>query len=263
MQNNLTTNAPVNLFWTGGYDSTFRLLQLVLEQGKVVQPCYLIDPQRQSLRLEIKAMRDIKKLLFEQRPGVRSLILPTIYMEISDIPHDEEIDQAYKTFTSNNRLDAQYVWLATYCKQNHIHAMEVSTQIKRDPQKHPPRYFLEKVGDGPEYRLKDELRVGVEGILFGNFRYPKYGIPKLEMKTYSDAAGWADLMALTWFCHYPVHGRYPCGTCMPCNVVLTEGLPWRIPWWRRFYARLGFEKLRAWFARMIHQINPGFHQWSR
>ena len=44
-----------------------------------MQPCYLIDPQRQSLRLEIKAMRDVKKLLFEQRPGVRSLLLPTIY----------------------------------------------------------------------------------------------------------------------------------------------------------------------------------------
>jgi len=253
---------PVNLFWTGGWDSTFRLLQLVLEQGKVVQPYYLIDPKRQSVRLEIKAMRDVKRLISARYPEAKKLILPTTYIEISDIPPDEEINQAYRKFTIKDHLDAQYIWLATFCKQHGIHNMEVCTQIKIDPIAHPPRYFLEKVGNGPEYRLKDELRDGVEGVLFRNFRYPKYGITKLESKKLADAFGWTDIMSLTWFCHSPVRGRYPCGTCLPCSVVIKEGLGWRIPWHRRVYARLGLENVRNWCAKTIRKIYPKFHQWQ-
>ena len=52
-----------NLFWTGGWDSTFRLLQLVVEQGRLVQPYYIIDPNRLSLRHEIKAMSDIEQAI--------------------------------------------------------------------------------------------------------------------------------------------------------------------------------------------------------
>src|SRR5690606_13578695 len=34
---------PVNLLWTGGWDSTFRLLSLVVQQHRCVQPYYVLD----------------------------------------------------------------------------------------------------------------------------------------------------------------------------------------------------------------------------
>lgn len=261
MHNDLN-HATVNLFWTGGYDSTFRLLQLVLQQGRKVQPYYLIDPKRQSLRLEIKAIREIKNLLYKRYPGVKALILPTIFAEVSDIPPDAEIEQAYQEFTRTHHLESQYTWLARFCKQHHIHDMEVCTQILHNPKKVTSFYYLERVADTPEFRIMEKYLNGPVGTLFGNFRYPKFGIPKLEIKAQSDSAGWADLMALTWFCQSPVKGRYPCGTCHPCTVAINEGLGWRIPWWRRLYAKLGLETLRKWAVKRIRRINPAFHTWQ-
>ena len=47
----------VNLLWTGGWDSTFRLLSLVLIKRKPVQPFYVIDVGRVSTIREIKTMQ--------------------------------------------------------------------------------------------------------------------------------------------------------------------------------------------------------------
>ena len=51
---------PINLLWTSGWDSTFRLLQLVVEQKVSVQPIYIIDTGRASTLTEIKSMDIIK-----------------------------------------------------------------------------------------------------------------------------------------------------------------------------------------------------------
>ena len=47
---------PINLFWTGGWDSTFRLLQLIIVFRKRVQPYYIIDTTRKSVQNEKQAM---------------------------------------------------------------------------------------------------------------------------------------------------------------------------------------------------------------
>ena len=46
----------VNLLWTGGWDSTFRLCQLILVKRKNVQPYYIIDNKRKSLQKELITM---------------------------------------------------------------------------------------------------------------------------------------------------------------------------------------------------------------
>ena len=38
----------VNILWTGGWDSTFQLLSLLLLHGRKVTPYYLIDAERLS-----------------------------------------------------------------------------------------------------------------------------------------------------------------------------------------------------------------------
>ena len=259
----METLVPVNLFWTGGWDSTFRMLQLVVEQGRCVQPYYIIDPQRLSLRHEIKAMSDIEQEIYRQYPNTRGLILPTITAEVADIAYDEELEQAYQAYMKIKKSDTQFYWMSRFCKQHDIHDMELCTETKANPRPgQVGSYFLEPVGNGPEHRIADRYRDGIEFELSGRYRYPIYGMTKMDMKVYADKAGWTDIMAMTWFCHYPVKGRYPCGTCLPCELVLREGLGWRIPWHRRVYAKLGLESLRQGGARAVRKINPGFHQWK-
>jgi len=254
----------VNLFWSGGWDSTFRLLQLVVEQGKLVQPYYVIDPNRLSLRHELKAMSSIKKLIYQRYPNTRGLILPTITTEVDDIVIDEEFEQAYREFLKIKKLDTQYRWMGHFCRQHDIHEVELSVERKANPKPgQRPTYFLEKVGEGPEYRIADQYREGIEYIMNGRYSFPIYGMTKMDAKEYSDKADWSDIMALTWFCHYPIRGRYPCGTCLPCDLVLREGLGWRIPWWRRVYAKLGLETLRKKASEFVHKTYPQFHRWQK
>ncbi len=68
----------VRMFWTGGWDSTYRLLYLVLVKKQPVQPYYIIDPDRASFPTEIRAMVRIKEMIFERCPEARMLIRPTI-----------------------------------------------------------------------------------------------------------------------------------------------------------------------------------------
>jgi hypothetical protein len=255
-----------NLFWTGGWDSTFRLLQLVVEQARLVQPYYIIDPNRLSLRHEIKAMSDIEQAIYQRYPDKKGQILPTITAEVNDIAFDDAFDQVYQAYLQKRKvLDTQFYWMARFCLQHGITGMEICTETKANPRpgQVTGSYFLEPVGNGPEHRIADQYRDGIEYQFNRFYRYPIYGMTKMDMKVYADKAGWSDLMAMTWFCHYPVKGRYPCGTCLPCDLVLHEGLGYRIPRHRRLYARLGLEKVRQAASTIARRINPHFHQWNR
>ncbi len=59
---NAWENAAVPLLWTGGWDSTFRLLHLVIVEGHAVQPYYMIDRlhYRPGVPEEQDAMRRIR-----------------------------------------------------------------------------------------------------------------------------------------------------------------------------------------------------------
>lgn len=47
-----------SIFWTGGWDSTFRLLQLAERQINI-KPIYIKDPARKSAEIEIARMTEI------------------------------------------------------------------------------------------------------------------------------------------------------------------------------------------------------------
>lgn len=266
----METLAPVNLFWTGGWDSTFRLLQLVLTEKKLVQPYYLIDPGRKSLRHEISARRRIKDRLFKEYPHTRELILPTIYYEIGDLVEDQDLHEAYTIFREFRRgkpLDYQYLWLAAYCKQHGISEIDLSEQSHGAAEypigRHIFGTFLEPVDGRREHRIADAYLGTPVETLFRFYRWPIRSYTRCDMEEESISGGWADYLYMTWFCHSPVSGRYPCGTCDPCRLTIEDGYPQRIPWWRRLYARVGFEKVRQRAADLARKLNPQFHQWKR
>ena len=259
-------NKPVNLFWTGGWDSSFRLLQLVLVEMRKVQPYYLIDPKRQSLRNEINARRDIKERLFKEYPHTRELILPTFYYEVNDLKGDEELLEAYHVFLQFKVLETQYLWLSLFCKQMGINDMELCvegvTQSVKPIERRVWSSFLVPDEGSCSFRIADEFKDTVIQTLFRFFKYPIRSFTRQGMEAYAAERGWADYLYMTWFCHYPVRVCYPCGTCYPCQQVLRRGYDKRIPWHRRVYAKLGLEKLRQWSATAVRKINPGFHQWK-
>ena len=51
-------NKIVRILWTGGWDSTYRIVELS-RQDKVVEPIYVYGDQRTSEKKEINAMKEI------------------------------------------------------------------------------------------------------------------------------------------------------------------------------------------------------------
>ncbi|MCJ7695153.1 MAG: hypothetical protein MUO40_06965 [Anaerolineaceae bacterium] len=256
----------VNLLWSGGWDSTFRLLQLVLKEKEVVQPYYLIDSKRESLWNEIKARREIQDRLVSEYPYTKELILPTIYYSVGDIELDEEITRAYNVYRSLKEVDYQYSWIALFCKQFNINDMELCIEARNSNLVLPPPQrlvfssFLVLVESIFEVVIAEEFKDTVVQTLFRFFRFPIRGYTRKAMEEFAEREGWRDYLYMTWFCHYPVRGRYPCGTCNPCKLVIKKGYGHRIPWYRRLHNWMGLDRVRVRAAKLIRRINPKFHK---
>src|ERR1700745_3309718 len=88
-------NETVNLLWTGGWDSTFRLLDLLLVKQKKVQTFYIIDPDRRSAGIELRTMATIKQYLLEKHPQISRSLQPTRYKHLNDICKNKQITESY------------------------------------------------------------------------------------------------------------------------------------------------------------------------
>lgn len=223
----------VNLLWTGGWDSTFRLLHVILFRERTIKPYYVIDPGRISFCHEIMAMEKIKSIMFKQYPESRGRLLPTEFKILSDIEPNDSISQRFKRLRSANFLGEQYEWLARFADEYGIPGLElpihkddkaydiIASQVceEFDGQEH---YFrLEENPDNPDVKL------------FSYFRFPLLDLSKLQMQELAEKYHFQDIMEHTWFCHRPLKNGLPCGTCNPCSYTIVEGLVRRIPLWSR------------------------------
>ncbi len=219
-----------HLLWTGGWDSTYRLLQLVIIQKKAVQTHYLVDPNRQSTGEELHSMGRIKQAMFVRFPETRARLHPTIITDITDLPPDAEVTGTYKRVLQRQVLGTQYEWLARYAKLSGIQGIELA--INRG---HNPGILIDPLlicaGEGyDEISWIDERYKDTDAYrLFGYYRFPLRVIPKAEMGDVCKRQGIFDLLDMSWFCHFPRPDHTPCGKCSACTFYMQNGLSNRIP----------------------------------
>lgn len=230
----------VHLLWTGGWDSTFRLLDLILVRNKQVQPYYVIDPGRLSTEIELRTMRKIKQKLFEEDPFTRRLLLPTKYRESYDIAQNNEITESWKKLREKYHIGSQYDWFSRWADEEDI-KLEISIHAYRDG-----RVFsaLENfvVSKNNYFEIDRKWNGSDIFVVFKNVIFPILDVSKTEMVNISKQAGFYNLMELTWFCHQPRRNESPCGLCSPCICAIEEGLAWRLPWTSRgrYFCRKSF-----------------------
>ncbi|GAA5074028.1 hypothetical protein [Lysobacter panacisoli] len=232
----------VKLLWTGGWDSTFRLLQLLLRHRVPVIPYYLEDPTRASTTTELATMARIAAHLRENYPHTCELLLPLRVSAVTDVVPDASLTDALREIRRRSYIGSQYEWLPAFCEQHGITGMELGVHIDDKVQalmrpfardfEHPAGF--RSVRADPRHAETAEYR------LFRYFSFPLFHIDKVGIGEESDRAGWSEIMEMTWFCHTPVRGQ-PCGVCAPCVYTIEEGLARRVPASRRmisfFYRR--------------------------
>lgn len=228
----------IDLLWTSGWDSSFRLLQAALVEKRKVRPHYIIDAARRSTGLEILRMQ---KIIREARVGhTCSLIEPLVIHGIEDCQPPESVREAFKALRGRARLGYQYLWLAGYSKR--VPGIELS--IHKDDIAYP-------FGDAVSRGIADEAVREV----FGAFSFPLLQLTKVDMLKAAEVGGFLELLELSWFCHSPLATNEPCGICNPCTYTIDEGMGYRLTatgrrnhasiWWKRPIRRLlrGAERL--------------------
>jgi hypothetical protein len=72
---------PVQLLWTAGWDSTFRLCELVLVEERAVQPLYMYVPDRAGREIELEVQGRLWQQLRERAPNPELLRYPVIHQQ--------------------------------------------------------------------------------------------------------------------------------------------------------------------------------------
>lgn len=221
----------IYLFWTGGYDSTFRLCQLVLNDIPV-QPIYIIDPKsdgtmferRKNRKFEIEAMNEIKKKLKQLRPN--AIILPTWYIKKVKISK-EVYDRMYQLYKLGavSRPISQYAAMAETSLKLGIPIESGSEKGDHTILSKAVRQYIEvikvemkttsndmiimhnhRLGDCPEY-LK----------IFRNIRFPIINYTKEDMLAEAEKNNFKDVLTESFSCWYPDKFGIACGVCNMCK----------------------------------------------
>ena len=226
-----TLSPPVDVLWTGGWDSTYRVLDLALVQGRPVRPHYLIDPARASTAAEIGAIRKIKERAERRGARIGRLRVTAIF----DVPEDAEVTAAHRRLRTQGHLGGQYDWLSRYARSlatnegpdvgRDAPALELS--VHRDDKAEAfLRGHVVRESDG-SWTLGPDAPPDLQSV-FGPLRFPLLDLTKEGMAAAADEAGFADLLELTWFCFDP-RGGQPCGVCLPCRYTNEEAMGRRLP----------------------------------
>lgn len=243
----------VNILWTGGFDSTYRMLELS-RMNVIVQPYYIKDSTRKSSIYEIRAMDKIMKWLVNN-PLTVAEINPIQVVDCNGVKPDDEIFEAYNNLFNKYKLGTQYEFLARFAKQAGLKlevGLECSPRSKAFTTLNcEAKLMIFKEDDYSVYVLDKEKSSKDIVLLFENILVPTtlFHMSKLDELAAYKAKGAEVLVKMTHFCHNPTWGGYPCGQCNPCKDALNEGMEFRVPIIGRI---LGF--MRKAFYYIGHKI---------
>jgi 7-cyano-7-deazaguanine synthase len=226
---NMEMALPVfNVLWTGGWDSTYRILYLSRHEVEL-RPHYIYYENRRSRDIEIKTMEEISKDI-QKDPKTKCTLRPLTIIQFKNIEINNDITQAFKRIRQEVLIGYQYEYLARYAGT--LENLEIGVE-----QGGLAEQMMNTFGE--MIRVRDELGMEYWKVneqnssedlnkVFGLFKYPLYSMTKLDMKEKAIELGFINSMYKTWFCHFPRKGK-PCGCCFPCNFTIEDGLPERLP----------------------------------
>jgi hypothetical protein len=250
---NATADMTAHLLWTGGWDSTFRLLHLVLVQKRPVQPYYLIDSERLSTGIELKTIKRIRARLHARDEATRSLVSPVIFREIHDIAPNPALTGAWARLRERYGIGTQYDWIARFRDEVGMSSLEMSVAHADGRVFQLLRSLLVPVeAHGDRFFEADPDAKGTDGYaLFRAFRFPVFDITKRDMDRISRECGFNAILEMSWFCHAPRPNGTACGVCNPCICAMEEGMGRRVPRLgrARYQLRRSFEALKRWRPR--------------
>ncbi len=235
----------INILWTGGFDSTFRVCQLSLLEVDI-QPIY-ISIKRESEPYELKAISDITDYIKSHKES-RCNLLPVKIVNYEDITLDKQVTDSLMKLKEEFKIGLQYDYLTRYAREQNI-MLEVGFEYDPLAGEHGcfEKYGKFKKGTitipgdkNIEYYELDPDRSSEDIInVFGKFRYglPMVNLNRLETLQEYKELGYEEVIPMTWFCAHPIKGK-PCGLCTPCEGYMESNMGFRLPLRARILYRI-------------------------
>lgn len=222
----------VHLFWTGGLDSTYRMVELS-RKDCVIQPHYIIT-SRKTVGQELRAMAKILSILQSDKRTIAT-IQPLEIFSKGDLEDYPDIQSAYmQLYEEKNFKSGQYRLLARYARQKEL-KLEIGLQFSENGSvvKVIDESVLMDCPDNSDVMIIDPVKGSHEWAsftLFHDFLFPKslYHKTKIEEIEELKKLGYDKVLKNVWSCLSPVLGM-PCGHCLPCRSALQEGAGMMVP----------------------------------
>ena len=222
----------VHILWTGGLDSTYRVVELS-RQKCVIQPHYVIVDRR-NIEYELKAISEITNILSHDKRTIAE-IRPVETFPKCELEEYEDIQLAWDFLHENKNFKSkQYPLLTRYARQKKL-KLEIGFQFSENGTvaRLIDESCLMDCPDNGDVMMIDPERGSQEWAsftLFQDFLFPKslYHKTKREEIEELKRLGYDKVLKKVWTCYAPVLGM-PCGHCFPCQSAMKEGAGELIP----------------------------------
>jgi len=217
-----------HIYWTGGFDSTYRLCEMLIIEKKKVQPIYVSLPLdndcvteekcdkvwvRRNRKEERTAMKNVIELLHQQFPYTKKTLLPTIEIkkEIADSDFNMKFEEEFykHNLWPRKRKKHQYLFLAKFA---YYHKKYIDIGVLGI---HKSSIFGQYLLNNLEERDNNLYLKDINHPL-GYLNFPLYGRSKQELLKKSKTYKFDTMLNVSWSCWFPVKGK-PCKKCPMCR----------------------------------------------
>ena len=254
-------NRIVHILWTGGLDSTYRMVELSRRKC-VIQPHYIIV-NRDNIKNELRAISEIISILNNDKRTIAEIRPVETFLK-HDLEEYPDIQSAWEMLHEKKDFKSrQYPLLTRYARQKKL-KLELGIQFSENGSvvKVVDKAYLVDCPDDDEVMMIDPERGSHEWAsytLFKDFRFPKslYHKTKREEIEELKRLGYDNVLKKVWTCFRPVLGM-PCGHCFACKSAMKEGAGELIP--KAGYMlgsiRLYYNKILRRFKKLLKRILP-------
>jgi hypothetical protein len=233
IKQNLSNNTKL-LFWTGGYDSTFRLCQILFTSSSPILPIYIADSymdgenvSRENRLEEYQAMQNILSSLYKINPEFQQRIYPIL--SIQNVPICPYIKRNMRILYKKgfvHRPITQYSAMAQVC-YNLRRSIEVGVEnsehstmgnIVKDVVKYNKMRGVYEIN---VKQVKEKNSRKKEAEIFKYFDFPVIQYTKEDMLKEAKKYKYDRILKQTWSCWYPENGK-KCGKCPMCKERIIE-----------------------------------------
>lgn len=221
------TDKPTRyIFWTGGFDSTYCVLEAIYKYNHNVVPIYLsgvIDndinksTRRKNIQHELNSIKKITSLVYKQRNKYSKLLKPLVIVPKLTLNNDVKngMDILYRKQMVRRPI-CQYAYLSQVTLDMN---RPIELAVEYEPKSSMMYNAIYKYVDGDDYMRKINkkyIQLYPELNIYRHFRFTTLHLSKHDMLKQSIKYGFDKYLYLTWSCWYPQNGK-PCNRCIMCK----------------------------------------------